>query len=69
MNLESRQSTFLRLKAVPKKYPLSEAWLRKAVFLGRLPVHRVGRSVFLKEEDILDLFERGRAEAASGQSR
>jgi hypothetical protein len=53
---------FHRLHDVPAVYPFSLPFLRKAVFLKRIPFHKVGRCVYFKESDLLDLLESGRVE-------
>ena len=52
--------TYIRLKQACKRFPVSEAQLRKLVLNRKIPYYKVGRLVYLAESDLEAMFLIGR---------
>lgn len=53
---------YLTVDQAAERYPLTAKAIRRMIEKGRLPVHRIGRRVFVAEADLEALFEAGRIE-------
>lgn len=54
---------FLRIPDAAKRWPFSEAFLRKKILRKEIPYHKVDRCVWLRRSDIEAFIEHGRVEA------
>jgi excisionase family DNA binding protein len=53
-------SAMLKVAAVAERLDASERHVRRLIAAGDLPVHRIGRSVRVSEEDLARLLQRAR---------
>ena len=56
----ARQSSLLRVTAVAERLDVSTRHVRRLIAAGSLPVHRIGRSVRIAEDDLEHLLRQAR---------
>jgi excisionase family DNA binding protein len=49
---------FLTIKEICSFYRLKESWVRRQIFIGNMPHHKLGRLIRFKAEDIVKWLER-----------
>ncbi len=56
------QSQFTRIPVAAEENGVTVPFLRKQIFLRKIPYYKVGRMVLLKRSDLLDWIERRKVE-------
>ncbi len=65
----SRRGGWITVAQAANEFPLSESAIRHHIEDRLLPVHRVGRRVFIARDDLDGFLEAGRQEAARQRRR